>query len=122
VTSGVTAHRASRPERSIAFNPLTSLGLGEGKGVRNSRPFTRFPEAFGPTLVQAARSADFKTHRDVPVALVTVREAAARLRVSPVTVYRLCGEGKLKHSRVSNAVRIDSAEVDRFLRTGAWKG
>jgi hypothetical protein len=36
--AGVTAHRATRPERSTAYNPLT--GLSEGEGVRNSRPFT----------------------------------------------------------------------------------
>lgn len=47
----VTAHRArllvhsSGPFQSV--QPLTSLGLEQGEGIRNSRPFTRFPEAFG---------------------------------------------------------------------------
>ncbi len=40
------------------------------------------------------------------------REAALRLRVSPVTVHRLCAEGNLPHGRVSNALRINCADVE----------
>ncbi|MGO8970529.1 MAG: helix-turn-helix domain-containing protein [Myxococcaceae bacterium] len=53
--------------------------------------------------------------RAAPAPLLTVREAAVRLRVNPVTVYRLCAAGKLRHSRVSNAVRIAPADVESFL-------
>jgi excisionase family DNA binding protein len=102
----VTASRASGPEHSIAFNPLTPVGLDQGEGVRSSRPFTRFPEAFGPTLVQSARKGRFKTPKATPGALLTVREVAARLRVRPATVYKRCEEGKLRHIRNSNALRF----------------
>jgi excisionase family DNA binding protein len=47
----------------------------------------------------------------------TVREAAVRIRVSPVTVYRLCAEGKLRHVRVSNALRIAEEDLEGYLRT-----
>ncbi|HVP66369.1 MAG TPA: helix-turn-helix domain-containing protein [Anaeromyxobacteraceae bacterium] len=46
--------------------------------------------------------------------LLTVREVAARLQVSTATVYRLCGEGKLPHVRVSNSIRISPGEVPGF--------
>jgi excisionase family DNA binding protein len=117
VTSGVTVGRASRPERTAAYNPLTSLGLSEGEGVRNSRPFTRFPEAFGPTLVQGAPRDRLRVPKVATARLLTVREAAATLRVRPVTIYRLCAQGKLRHIRVSNALRIDSSDLEALLRT-----
>jgi excisionase family DNA binding protein len=117
VTSGVTAHRASRPEPSTAFNPLTSLGLGEGEGVRNSRPFTRFPEAFGPTLVQGARQSGFKVVRPEAGVLLTVREVAARLSVSTATVYGLCERGEFAHVRVSGAIRVRREDLEAFARS-----
>jgi excisionase family DNA binding protein len=116
VTPGVTAQRATRPERSTAFNPLTSLGLGEGEGVRNSRLFTRFSEAFGPTLVQDRCSRRKQVPKATAVQFLTVSEAAARLRVSPSTVYSLCTKGKLPYMRVSNALRIPSEDVDALAR------
>ncbi|MCC6809834.1 MAG: helix-turn-helix domain-containing protein [Deltaproteobacteria bacterium] len=47
--------------------------------------------------------------------LLTVREAADRLRVKPVTVYRLCARGELPHVRVSNAIRILVSDVDVIM-------
>ena len=47
--------------------------------------------------------------------LLTVREVAQRLRVRPVTVYRLCERGKLPHLRVSNAMRVRPECVHAFL-------
>jgi excisionase family DNA binding protein len=116
VTSGVTAHRATRPDRSTAFNPLASLGLGEGEGVRDSRSFTRFPEAFGPTLVQEARRRLQEASKRIPPAVLTVSEVAVRLRVSRSTVYSLCMAGQLPHVRISNALRIASEDVEELLR------
>jgi len=47
--------------------------------------------------------------------LLNVREVARRLGVRPVTVYRLCGRGKLAHVRVSNAIRVRPEDLDAFL-------
>jgi excisionase family DNA binding protein len=52
----------------------------------------------------------------VAVALLTVREVAARLRVQPVTVYRLCARGSLPHLRVSNAIRVRTEDLEDYLR------
>jgi len=48
-------------------------------------------------------------------ALLTVREAAEILHVKPCTVYRLVREKQLAAVRVSHAIRIAAAEVERFL-------
>jgi excisionase family DNA binding protein len=47
--------------------------------------------------------------------LMTVREAAERLRVRPVTVYRLCARGTLPHLRVSNAIRLRVEDLEDFV-------
>jgi len=46
--------------------------------------------------------------------LLTVKEAAERLRVSTATVYGLCKDGKLAHVRVGNSIRIPEAELGRL--------
>jgi excisionase family DNA binding protein len=44
---------------------------------------------------------------------------AERLSVSTATVYALCERGELRHVRISNAVRIQPAEVEAFIGRGA---
>jgi excisionase family DNA binding protein len=44
-----------------------------------------------------------------------VRQVAKLLGVCPATVYALCGQRKLPHFRVLNAIRIDPRAVKRFL-------
>jgi excisionase family DNA binding protein len=44
------------------------------------------------------------------LAYVTVREYARALAVSTATVYRAVALGQIPHVRVSNAIRIPSAE------------
>jgi excisionase family DNA binding protein len=46
---------------------------------------------------------------------MTVHEAAERLRVRPVTVYRLCARGALPHLRVSNAIRLQVEDLEDFI-------
>ena len=53
-----------------------------------------------------------------PAPFLTVREVARRLRVRPVTVYRLCERGELAHLRVSNAIRIRPEDLDAYLPPG----
>jgi excisionase family DNA binding protein len=47
--------------------------------------------------------------------LLTVRAVAARLGVSTATLYGLCARGELRHVRISNAIRIEPAEVEAFI-------
>ncbi len=47
--------------------------------------------------------------------LLTVREVAARLKLSTATVYRLCDRAELPHVRISNAIRIAPADLVAFI-------
>ncbi|MFQ5922338.1 MAG: helix-turn-helix domain-containing protein [Anaerolineales bacterium] len=51
----------------------------------------------------------------VDPALITVREIAEQLRVSPRTVYRLCRSGQLPAIKVGKEWRIDRADLEQFL-------
>ena len=47
--------------------------------------------------------------------LLTVREVAAALRVSTMTVYRLIRAGELRALRVGHSYRIRESDVDAYL-------
>lgn len=49
--------------------------------------------------------------------LLTIKEAAGRLRLSPATVYALCQRGALPFARVSaHALRINEQDLAEFVR------
>jgi excisionase family DNA binding protein len=55
------------------------------------------------------------------MALLTVREAAAKARISQSLLYDLCAKGLLPHIRIGRpgkrgCVRIDSVELEAFLQ------
>jgi excisionase family DNA binding protein len=81
-------------------------------GVASLGPF-RSKSGFNRCATRADSSPD----------LLTVREAAKRLRVSTATVYRtvywMREVGKLAHARVWNAIRISPADLQVFLAKGA---
>ncbi len=47
--------------------------------------------------------------------LLTVAELARRLGVCRATVYRMCATGRLRHVRVSNAIRVPERALRAFL-------
>lgn len=47
---------------------------------------------------------------------LTVEEVARELRVSKMTVYRLCHDGSLDHVRVGRSYRIRRSVLDAYLR------
>jgi integrase len=53
--------------------------------------------------------------RALPTALLSVRDVAAALGVSPPLVYRLVESGALAHVRVSNAIRIERSALEGYL-------
>jgi excisionase family DNA binding protein len=56
-----------------------------------------------------------------PRPLLSVREAARLLDLSPATVYKLCADGKLPHARILSAIRIVPADLGEFvLRRRRW--
>jgi len=48
--------------------------------------------------------------------LLKVSEAAAEIRVSVPTVYRLIQDGDLQSVRIRKAIRIRREELDRYLQ------
>lgn len=55
------------------------------------------------------------------IQFLTVKEAAAKLRVSRATVYALRARGTLAHARISNALSIPVRDVDALLVSGRTK-
>ena len=51
--------------------------------------------------------------------LLTVREVAARMRVSNMTVYRLIQAGDLRATRVGRSYRLREGDVDSYLSRSA---
>jgi excisionase family DNA binding protein len=45
----------------------------------------------------------------------TVREAAALMRVSKMSVYRLVNNGELDHKRVGRSIRIPDQAISTYL-------
>jgi excisionase family DNA binding protein len=74
---------------------LDNTGVEGDAGPHTVAPLPPVATPFGALVV-----------RGEPGALLTVREAAARLRVSRATVYRLVQAGALPVLRVSNSIRI----------------
>jgi excisionase family DNA binding protein len=57
------------------------------------------------------------------IELLTVAEVAARLRVRPVTVYRICERGELPHVRAtSNAIRVRVGDLEGFIADRRHRG
>ena len=50
--------------------------------------------------------------------LLTVREVAARMRVSNMTVYRLIQAGDLRATRVGRSYRLRQGDVETYLSRG----
>ncbi len=51
-----------------------------------------------------------------PDTMFSVKEIAAKLKVTSVTVYNKINEGSLKTSRVGDAIRISQKQLDDFLK------
>ncbi len=49
--------------------------------------------------------------------LLTVREVAAQLKVSPALVYRLVARGQLAHVRIAGALRFTCGQLQSYLRS-----
>ena len=47
---------------------------------------------------------------------MTIREVAARLRISTATAYKLCERGTLRSTRVLNSIRVREIDLDELVR------
>ena len=79
----------------MGSHPLDNTGVEGGASSHTVAPPPPLATPLGALMV-----------RDAVGPLLTVREVAARLRVSRATVYRLVQDGALPVLRVSNSIRI----------------
>lgn len=49
--------------------------------------------------------------------MLTVKEVAQSLRMHPITVYRLVQKGELKVVRIGKAIRIEEADLKKFIKS-----
>jgi excisionase family DNA binding protein len=68
--------------------------------IGNSQPFAPILDDLLTTFLQG---------------FMTVPEVAKRLGVCRSTVYQLCERGKLRHVRVSNAIRVPARAIAEFI-------
>ena len=80
--------------------PVDNTGVGGGAGSHSVAPIPPDATPFGAFVVRGE-----VRH------LLTVREVAARLRVSRATVYRLVQAGALPVLRISNSIRIPAGAL-----------
>jgi len=85
---------------------------GEGVGVQGSQVVAADSRKFVPPL----------SPRTEGERLLTVREVAGRLAVSTATIYALCERGQIRHVRISNAIRVELAEVEAFIISSRRRG
>ena len=52
-------------------------------------------------------------------ALLTVKEAAAFLRLTPTTIYRATRAGTLPHVRIGRSIRFSQEALENYLSTPA---
>ena len=118
-------------ERNTGFEPATfALARRPGQVAKTSQDSQAVPNSRNSSGRSAAAASstvprtpaiasgakDFSTPflPDSGV-LLTVKEVARILRVSTASVYKLCGEGRLPHARVLNAIRIAPADLQAFI-------
>ena len=109
-----------RPVCSDASQVGGIVGFTTASSVQRVHPIVENGRRFAASLLQG--SVQQKGQRpkvlDGGGALLTVREVAARLRVSTATIYRLCDSGQLEHVRISNAIRVSEATLVAYLKRG----
>ncbi len=54
--------------------------------------------------------------------LLTMQEAAGRLRVSAKTIYNWCQSGQLKHFKLGRTVRIPLEAITEHFQQGGQRG
>jgi len=121
MASGVTVGRAELA-RKRSTSQATAIPADDAAATSPNRSaLAGFRPPFGiPLVSEIGAPSD-------PLLLLSVREVAERLKVARSTVYKICGEGKLPHARVSNAIRVSKAALADYLqhsvcRTPAVRG
>jgi excisionase family DNA binding protein len=89
---------------------VEKVPVGPTPTLQESQGLASVGQGFGAMVVQSVGAEDPRqvTPRLLRVVgdWLTVKEAAALLKVSTATAYKLVREGKLEHVRVGNSIRV----------------
>lgn len=81
-------------------------------------PKAVFPQHAGAGLYRLVRRLPFESvlmDKHTPPALLSVREAMARLSVSRAGLYTLLGQGRLQALKLGSRTLIPATELERFV-------
>ncbi len=110
VASGVTGRKRVMAEPGNASQPTGNTGIGAATTTGFEPDLAGFET---PRVTPELQSSD--SQYSAWPRLFSVQEAASLLGVCTSTVYKLCAEGKLRHVRVSNAIRIPEAAPSAYV-------
>jgi len=120
VASGVTVGVHGVSTVPTTPNRSEPSQVGRMATAQPSQPAGPVSRGFATRLLPGSRSAPAPAGATIRVVdgsgvhLLSVRDVAARLRVSTATVYALCASGSLPHARVGNAIRIAPGDLAAF--------
>ena len=110
MASGVTGRKRVVADSGNASQPTGNTGIGAATATGFGSDLAGVET---PRVTPELQSSDSQS-RAWPK-LFSVQEAASLLGVCTSTVYKLCAEGKLRHVRVSNAIRIPQAALSAYV-------
>jgi excisionase family DNA binding protein len=99
---------------ATATPPSDETRAATGGGFQISHPSPALREPFSTRLLPGIRA----NLSALSGSWLTVREAAALLKVSTATIYKLCRIGTLPFTRVLHAIRIPVAGLRAFTDRG----
>lgn len=88
-----------------------ALSTGVQREVMRDAPANGVASAGGGSSVGRARASQASARWCDPDSLLTVREAAARLRVCAATLYRMVNTGSLPAIRIGSLIRVRAADL-----------
>jgi len=74
-----------------------------------------FAAALRPLVEQVVREQLAELRKEAPPTLIDCREAARRAGVSMESIRRWCSRGRLTPHSAGRELRIDAAELERYL-------
>ena len=111
----VSPARHGRPPVSTRSLSADIPSLRSAATRPGAKPGERVRGETEPRFLPGLSPGGLRSLPGLPERLLTVTEVAGALKVSKATVYKLCQQGQLPHSRISNAVRIAPRDLSAFL-------